>query len=77
MRALCVALVAASLASAPAVSAQPLAPGKPAGVREARRHANTGLLIAGGLLAAGLIAVVVYSGSDNTNGVVNPPSTNP
>ena len=69
MRGFLIAAVAASLMAAP-VWAQPLAPGKPAGVHEARRGASTGLLIAGGLLVAGLVAVVAFSGSDNNNGVV-------
>jgi hypothetical protein len=59
-----------------AVSAQPLSPGKPAGVREARHGASTGLLIAGGVLAAGLVAVLLYTNKGNNNGIVIPgPST--
>ena len=70
MRRLGVAVIVASLAVAPVVSAQPLSPGKPAGVHAARRGANTGLLIAGTVLVAGLIAVVAFNGSSNNNGVV-------
>ena len=70
MRGFLIAAVAAGLMFGPVASAQPLAPGKPAGVHEARRGASTGLLIAGGLLVAGLVAVVAFSGSDNNNGVV-------
>jgi hypothetical protein len=51
-------------------SAQSLSPGKPAGVREARHGASTGLLIAGGVLVAGLVAVLVYTNGGNNNGIV-------
>jgi len=71
MRHLGIAVIVAGLAASPAVCAQPLSPGKPAGVHAARHGANTGLLIAGSVLVAGLIAVVAFSGSSNNNsGVV-------
>ncbi|HWY66129.1 MAG TPA: hypothetical protein VNX61_13030, partial [Rhizomicrobium sp.] len=71
MRHLGIAVIVASLAVSPLASAQPLSPGKPAGVHAARRGASTGLLIAGTVLAAGLIAVVAINGSSNNNsGVV-------
>jgi hypothetical protein len=76
MRFLGTAVIVASLAVSPLVSAQPLSPGKPAGVREARHGASTGVLIAGGVLVAGLVAVLAYTNSGNNNGVVVPsPST--
>jgi hypothetical protein len=71
MRSFCIAAIAASLIFAPPVWAQPLSPGKPAGIHQARGGASTGLLVVGGLLVAGLIAVVAFSGSDNNNGVLN------
>ena len=71
MRSVCIAAIAASLIFAPLASAQPLSPGKPAGIHQARRGASTGLLVVGGLLVAGLVAVVAFSGSDNNKGVLN------
>ena len=59
-----------ALAVSSTAFAQPLAPGKPAGVHAARHGASTGLLIAGTALLAGLVAVVVFKGSDNNSGVV-------
>ena len=70
MRFLGIAALLASLAVTQVVSAQPLAPGKPAGVQEARRGANTGIWIAGAVLAAGLVAVMMYTNEGNNNGVV-------
>jgi len=71
MRSVCIAILAASVMLAPLASAQPLSPGKPAGIHQARRGASTGLLVVGGLLVAGLVAVVAFSGSDNNTGVLN------
>jgi hypothetical protein len=70
MRRLGIAVIVVGLAVSPVVSAQPLSPGKPAGVHTARHGASTGLMIAGGALAAGLIAVAAFSSSGNNNGVV-------
>jgi hypothetical protein len=77
MRFLGVVVTAACLAAAPiAVSAQPLSPGKPAGVHKARHGASTGLLIAGGVLVAGLVAVLAFNNSGDTNkGLVIPTNT--
>jgi hypothetical protein len=75
MRSFCIAIVAASLALAPAVSAQPLAPGKPAGVHAARNGATTGLLIAGVAVVAGIIVLAVSTGGDNNTGVLVPSPT--
>jgi hypothetical protein len=79
MRFLGIAVTAACLAAAPiapTVCAQPLSPGKPAGVREARHGASTGLLIAGGVLVAGLVAVLAFNGSgDTSKGLVIPTNT--
>ena len=71
MRSVCIAILAASVMLAPLASAQPLSPGKPAGIHQARRGASTGLLVVGGLLVAGLVAVVAFSGNDNNKGVLN------
>ena len=71
-RGLCVAAIIAGLIAAPAACAEPLAPGKPAGTHQAaRKNTRTGLLIAGGLLAGGIAALVIFGGSDNNNGVLN------
>lgn len=79
MRFLGIAVVAACLAVAPiaqTVCAQPLSPGKPAGVHQARHGASTGLLIAGGVLVAGLVAVLAFNNSGDTNkGLVIPTNT--
>lgn len=78
MRFLGIAVMVASLtvrlAAAQTVSVQPLAPGKPAGIHQARHGASTGLLIAGGVLAAGLAAVLVFTKGGNNNGVVTTPT---
>ena len=70
MRRLGIAVIVAGLAGSPVVCAQPLSPGKPAGVHAARHGASTGLLIAGTVLVAGLIAVVAINGGSNNSGVV-------
>jgi hypothetical protein len=71
MRSLCIATVTASLTFASVAWAEPLSPGKPAGIREARHGASTGLLLAGGLLVGGLVAVVALSGGNNNTGVLS------
>ena len=65
-----IAVIAISLMFVSLASAEPLSPGKPAGIHQARRGASTGLLVAGGLLAGGLVAVMAFSGSENKNGVL-------
>jgi hypothetical protein len=72
MRNFCIFATAASLIFATTASAQPLAPGKPAGVQAARLHAGTGLLIVGGLLVAGLVVAVASSGGNNSTGLLVP-----
>jgi len=70
MRRLRPVAIATALAISSSAFAQPLAPGKPAGVHQARHGASTGLLIAGTALLAGLVAIVVFKGSDNNTGVL-------
>jgi hypothetical protein len=70
MRRLQVVAIITVLAVSTSSFAQPLAPGKPAGVQRARHGASTGLLIAGTALVAGLVAVVVFKGSDDNTGVL-------
>ena len=70
MRILGTAVMVAALAASPTALAQPLSPGKPAGVHEARKGASTGLLIAGGVLAAGLVAVLIFNKGGNNSGVL-------
>jgi hypothetical protein len=73
MRSFCIAAIAAGLVFSPMASAQPLAPGKPAGVKVARNGASTGLLIIGGVAVAALVALVAFgsNSSDANKGVLN------
>ncbi len=72
MRSFCIAAIAAGLVFSPIASAQPLAPGKPAGVNAARNGAGTGLLIIGGVAVAAVVALVALgNNSNNTTGVLN------
>jgi hypothetical protein len=73
MRSFCVAVIAASLVFLPMASAQPLAPGKPAGVKAARNGASTGLLVVGGIAVAAVVALVAFgnNSSDANKGVLN------
>jgi hypothetical protein len=80
MRNLCVAAIAAGLTFAPAAWAQPLAAGKPAGVRAAQYYEDNMPLIILGIAAA--IAVIAVTASDNGHhdhdgggGTVVPPTT--
>jgi hypothetical protein len=79
MRFLAVVATAMCLTVAPVaqtVCAQPLSPGKPAGVHQARHGARTGLLIAGGALVVGLVAVLAFRGNGDSNkGLVIPTNT--
>lgn len=78
-RSFCIAVTAASLVIAPSVAAQPLKPGKPAGVHAARNGVGIGVLIVGSALVAGLVVAVVSMNGNSNAGVVNysasPPST--
>jgi len=73
MRTFCIAVIAAGLVLSPMASAQPLAPGKPAGVKAARNGASTGLFIMGGVAVAAVVALVALGGnsSDANKGVLN------
>ncbi len=73
MRTFCIAVIAAGLVFSPMASAQPLAPGKPAGVKAARNGASTGLLIMGGVAVAAVVALVALGGNSNdaNKGVLN------
>jgi hypothetical protein len=63
MRNICIAVVAAGLTFAPAW-ADPLTPGKPAGVHQAQRWDNgTTMIIIGVGVAAAAIAIAVSSGN--------------
>lgn len=76
MRNFCIAVLAAGLMFAPMAQAQPLPPGKPAGVHAAKMGARTGLLIVGTALVAGLVAAALSTGGNNNAGIVVPaPST--
>ena len=73
MRRHCIAVIAASLLFTPGAWAQPLSPGKPAGIQQARNGASTGLLLVGSILVGGLVAVFAFTGSDKNAGVITPP----
>jgi hypothetical protein len=78
MRNFYVALVAASLMIVPMASAEPLAPGKPAGVRAAQSNDNMPLIYFG-LVAVGIGVALAVAGNDNnapaTPGTVVTPTT--
>ncbi|HEX4027911.1 MAG TPA: hypothetical protein VHX18_09840 [Rhizomicrobium sp.] len=64
MRNFCIAMVAAGLTFAQAAWADPLAPGKPAGVRQAQMwDDSTTMIIIGVAVAAAAIAAGVSSGN--------------
>jgi hypothetical protein len=63
MRNFCIAAVTAGLMFAPAAWAEPLAPGKPAGVRVAQAEDNTVLYIVLGAAVIAGIAIAASSGS--------------
>jgi hypothetical protein len=64
MRNICTAAVAAGLILAPAAWADPLSPGRPAGVHQAQRWDNgTTMIIIGVAVAAAAIAVAASSGN--------------
>ncbi|MCX7281239.1 MAG: hypothetical protein NTX21_06745, partial [Alphaproteobacteria bacterium] len=68
----CIAAIAAGLVFSPMASAQPLAPGKPAGAKAARNGASTGLLLIGDAAVAAVVALVALGGNSNNNtGVLN------
>ena len=71
MRNFCAALVATSLMIVPMASADPLAPGKPAGVRAAQSDDPNMPLYFFGAVAVGLGIALAVSNNDN-NGVVAP-----
>jgi hypothetical protein len=60
----CAALVATSLLIVPMASAEPLAPGKPAGVRAAQSNDNMPLIYFG-LVAVGIGVALAVAGNDN------------
>jgi hypothetical protein len=72
MRNFCAALVAASLMIVPMASAEPLAPGKPAGVRAAQSE-DINPLIYFGVVAIGIGVALAVSSSNNN--APTPPST--
>ena len=75
MRGLCIATIAAGLMFAPMARAQPLAPGKPAGVHAAKNGASTGLLLMGTALVAGLAVLAISTGGTNNAGLAVPIAT--
>ena len=75
MRRHCIAVIAASLLFTSGAGAQPLSPGKPAGVHQARNGASTGLLLVGSLMVGALAAMIAFTGDDKNTGVINPPAS--
>ncbi|HWY60562.1 MAG TPA: hypothetical protein VNW15_01545 [Rhizomicrobium sp.] len=74
MKTIYAVIAAASLLATTAMAAPPLAPGKPAGLRQAQDadDDNTVLYIIGiGAVAAGIALLA----SDNGNGMVTPPTS--
>jgi hypothetical protein len=65
MRNFCAALVATSLMIVPMASADPLAPGKPAGVRAAQSDDPNMPLYVFGAIAVGLGIALAVAGNDN------------
>jgi hypothetical protein len=63
--ALAASLIATNLYAAEAVSPAPLPAGKPAGVQKAQLEDSSFWWIAGGVFAAGIIAVAASGGSTN------------
>jgi hypothetical protein len=75
MRILCIAAAAAGLVLSPAAWADPLSPGKPAGVHRAQRWDNgTTMIIIGVGVAAAAIAIAV---SSNNSGGPTAVTTSP
>jgi hypothetical protein len=75
MKTMYAVIAAASLLATTAMAAPPLAPGKPAGLRQAQdADDNTVLYIIGiGAVAAGI--ALLASGNDKDNGMVTPPTS--
>jgi len=79
MRTLGTIVIAIGLASAPMASAEPLSPGKPAGVHKAQMG-NTEWFVFGGLAALGIGIAIATSGGRSSNAPVQTTSvvtTNP
>jgi hypothetical protein len=79
MRRLTTIVIAIGLASATMATAEPLSPGKPAGVRKAQMG-NTEWFVFGGLAALGIGIAIATSGGRSSNAPVQTTSvvtTNP
>jgi hypothetical protein len=75
MRNFCAAFVATSLMIVPMASAEPLALGKPAGVRAAQSDDNMPLIYFG-VIAVGIGVALAVAGNDNGVAAAgNPPGT--
>ena len=80
MRAMCAAVLAATMmvssaAQADAPTVGPLAAGKPAGIKQAQIETGGVLLVVGILVVAGAIAAI--ASQTQGNGTVAPTTTNP
>lgn len=78
MRSFAALIIAGTVLASSAFAAQvdaPLAPGKPAGVKEAQRDGNGFLMFAGVAVVAGGIALVVSQGNSGNNIAVSTPLT--
>jgi hypothetical protein len=65
MRNLCIAVTAAGLMFAQSAWAEPLSPGKPAGVHKAQMDNETVMIVIGVAVVAAAIAVAASSGGGN------------
>ena len=66
MRTLCSFVIAIGLMASPIASAEPLAPGKPAGVRAAQMTDKEWLVL-GGIAAVGIGVAIAVSGGRSSN----------
>ena len=67
MRKLCSFVIAIGLSASPTAWADPLAPGKPAGVHQAQEMGSKEWLILGGAAAVGIGVAVATSGGRSSN----------
>ena len=67
MRKLCSFVIAIGLTASPMAWAEPLAPGKPAGVHQAQEMGSKEWLILGGVPAAGIGVAIATSGGRSSN----------
>jgi hypothetical protein len=67
MRTLCSFVIAIGMMVAPLAQAEPLAPGKPAGVKAAQEMGNKEWLVLGGIAAVGIGVAIAVSGGRSSD----------